>query len=327
MERAYIFMICCYIVVHMREKQITKTLKLREDGKLFNVQTGEEFVPAKSNSWRGYRTKVDGNTKYIHTLVLELFGPEKPGPDYLVLHINGDNYDNRLENLKWATRSEVNRNRKDALPVGQRRCDFENEAEYLCANTKRYQNKDPEKTRLKNKDKRKMKAREWYHDNKELHREHCKKWYEKLTDEQKEELKERNKLSSKKWCEKQKALGIPRIRNKDTDSKCSKAWRMKNPEKFRISQKRWMAEHKDWRREYNKKWRKEHPEKVKEYKKREKEWNNRPENKVKKNKASLDYSTRNRAHINEVQKKWREKHPEKMIEYRERKKQKRKVLP
>ena len=37
----------------MREVQINSRLKLREDGKLFNIKTGEEFIPTSKNG-KGY---------------------------------------------------------------------------------------------------------------------------------------------------------------------------------------------------------------------------------------------------------------------------------
>lgn len=63
-----------------------------------------------SNTKDGYKTiHLNNNTYRVHRLVAETFlsNPEnKPEID----HINRIPYDNRIENLRWATRSENNRN-------------------------------------------------------------------------------------------------------------------------------------------------------------------------------------------------------------------------
>ena len=47
----------------------------------------------------------------VHLLVAEKYLGPKPGPDYQVDHINRNRADNRVENLRWATRSENCANR------------------------------------------------------------------------------------------------------------------------------------------------------------------------------------------------------------------------
>ena len=56
---------------------------------------------------------LDGQKEYymysgkkVHQLVMETFGSEQPGPDYTVDHINIIKTDNRIGNLRWATKSE-----------------------------------------------------------------------------------------------------------------------------------------------------------------------------------------------------------------------------
>lgn len=53
---------------------------------------------------RGNRAK----TSHVHALVCEAFDGPKPSPDYEARHRNGNQLDNRAENLSWSTKS-VNR--------------------------------------------------------------------------------------------------------------------------------------------------------------------------------------------------------------------------
>lgn len=117
----------------LREVQINKNLKLREDGKLFNIHTGEEYI---SRSYRGSKTcqylQVRIGTKKwtIHQLVMKYFGEPCPGPEYEIDHIDRNTKNNNINNLRWVTRQENIHNRKSSLPVGQRLCDFEDPKEY-----------------------------------------------------------------------------------------------------------------------------------------------------------------------------------------------------
>lgn len=260
------------IFMSMKEVQISNTLKLREDGKLFFVKTGKEYIPAKSTQWTGFRVKINGHTKYVHTLVLELFGSPKPEGNYRAWHKNRDAYDNRLDNLEWVTVEYASSHRKDALPVGQRKCDFETENEYHCSNVKRYRSKNKEKIKATLGVKHTVVSNINYHNDEEKrkrHREACKKYYEA----HKEELKEKRKIAWKKWyAENKETYKLTRKRDKEQEAKCNKAWRENNKEKYKLIQKLNNEKNKEQRREYNRKWRAEHPEKIKEYKEREKEW-------------------------------------------------------
>jgi len=101
---------------------------------------GEEFVQVRgydnyfiSNKGRCYNTKTkklvgankgDGyilvglsekgkchKTYQMHTLVMEHFGPPKPEGNYEIDHINHKRDDNRIENLRWVSKSENCKNK------------------------------------------------------------------------------------------------------------------------------------------------------------------------------------------------------------------------
>jgi hypothetical protein len=117
----------------MREVQINSRLKLREDGKLFVIKTGEEFIPKSKNS-KGYLVvrckQYNDYMPGIHLLVMKFFGPEKPGIDYQVDHIDRNILNNDIKNLRWVTPSENCHNRSNNRPLGHRKCDFADIKEY-----------------------------------------------------------------------------------------------------------------------------------------------------------------------------------------------------
>lgn len=58
---------------------------------------------------------------YVHALVMKAFGPEQPSEDHTIDHINRVRHDNRIVNLRWATKSEQvenQRKRKAYQPLG-----------------------------------------------------------------------------------------------------------------------------------------------------------------------------------------------------------------
>lgn len=143
------------IFVFMKQVQISKKYYLTDSGQLFNIKTGAEFIPCISR--HGYRKiKIARKTRLIHQLVMENFGPPKPGKNYQIDHINRDKLDNRIENLRWVTPRENCNNRISSNPIGERSIDFPNAKAYS-----QYKNKKHiEKIGL---DARRKYAREQYH--------------------------------------------------------------------------------------------------------------------------------------------------------------------
>ena len=69
--------------------------------------------PQKGSSSSGTGTRrvgVNGTTHLVHRLVARAFLGPPPALSYTVDHLNGNPDDNRVSNLRWATKSEQNRN-------------------------------------------------------------------------------------------------------------------------------------------------------------------------------------------------------------------------
>ncbi|MFD2551931.1 HNH endonuclease [Bizionia sediminis] len=84
--------------------------KISNYGRIINCKTDEEFL-VKEYFINGYQTiplkqKKNGKqtSRYVHRLVAEHFLEKNDG--VCVIHLNYDKKDNRLENLKWATKRE-----------------------------------------------------------------------------------------------------------------------------------------------------------------------------------------------------------------------------
>ncbi|WP_040253137.1 HNH endonuclease [Psychroserpens mesophilus] len=84
--------------------------KISNYGRLINCKTDKEFL-VKKYFINGYqnlpvRQKKNGKmtSRYVHKLVAEHFLDKKDG--ICVIHLNYDKTDNRVENLKWATKRE-----------------------------------------------------------------------------------------------------------------------------------------------------------------------------------------------------------------------------
>lgn len=81
-----------------------------------NSNHGKRSIPIVIHGLKGlYKTvPINGKTRYIHRLVAEAFIPN-PNNLPVVNHINGNKYDNNVENLEWVTYSD---NTQHALEAG-----------------------------------------------------------------------------------------------------------------------------------------------------------------------------------------------------------------
>lgn len=74
-------------------------------GQYLSRKKGRNLRPGRMPSGHLSVALGKGNSVCVHSLVLTTFIGEAP-PKHECLHINGDPADNRLENLRWGTRSE-----------------------------------------------------------------------------------------------------------------------------------------------------------------------------------------------------------------------------
>ncbi|WBL21730.1 HNH endonuclease [Zunongwangia sp. HRR-M8] len=85
--------------------------KISNFGRVIRItETGEEELQEKKygNGYEMVRIKLKNSvwsSRYVHKLMAQLFLERKEGQRF-VIHLNYDKKDNRLENLKWATKRE-----------------------------------------------------------------------------------------------------------------------------------------------------------------------------------------------------------------------------
>ena len=65
----------------------------------------------------GYRFRYLGRHYFVHELICQVFCGPKPSLAHTVDHLSRDPYDNRPDNLIWATRKQQARNRRTVKPV------------------------------------------------------------------------------------------------------------------------------------------------------------------------------------------------------------------
>jgi hypothetical protein len=81
--------------------------EVSNQGQVRNARTGRVLRPGPSNFGHLSVVLGRGNTRMVHALVLEAFvGPRPKGKESC--HFDGNPANNRLENLRWGTRSENN---------------------------------------------------------------------------------------------------------------------------------------------------------------------------------------------------------------------------
>jgi HNH endonuclease len=79
--------------------------RVSSHGRVLSKRTKGYMKPGANNSGHLFLYLGRGNKRYVHRLVLETFiGPCPPGME--CLHSDNDPSNNKLDNLKWGTRSD-----------------------------------------------------------------------------------------------------------------------------------------------------------------------------------------------------------------------------
>lgn len=84
------------------------------DGRLWSNKSKKFLKESRGGykeKYRKYQLIVNGKIviKYVHRLLMEYFGPEKPAPNSEVNHIDGNTTNNQIDNLEWVSSSENTR--------------------------------------------------------------------------------------------------------------------------------------------------------------------------------------------------------------------------
>ena len=69
-------------------------------------------IAGHTNAHGYWKVKLAGKIHHVASIILELSGNPKPSLEHSVDHINRNRSDNRLENLRWATASVQQQNKR-----------------------------------------------------------------------------------------------------------------------------------------------------------------------------------------------------------------------
>ena len=95
-----------------KQGEQVKTYEVRPNGDVWSCCKKRCYKLKPTLDKKGYtRVCIQRKNIEVHLLVAERYLGPKPGPEYQVDHINRVRSDNRVENLRWATRTENCANR------------------------------------------------------------------------------------------------------------------------------------------------------------------------------------------------------------------------
>jgi len=97
--------------------------EISSHGRVMSYKRGSGFLLKQTLSKRGYvrisfRHNDIQKKIHIHQLVIKHFGPPQP-PNTTCDHLNRIKTDNRIENLRWATKEEQTENSVHAKQIGE----------------------------------------------------------------------------------------------------------------------------------------------------------------------------------------------------------------
>lgn len=110
------------IVGYEGHYQVSNSGRVKRINRIVGTRTDKVLSPFKND--KGYlivSLYQNGNSKafLLHRLVLKAFVGQSPSPKSITRHLDGDQKNNRLDNLTWGTYSE---NMQDSLKHGTHVC-------------------------------------------------------------------------------------------------------------------------------------------------------------------------------------------------------------